>query len=151
MRIAAAKGDNSRLVGYFKLLLNAAYGKMVENVRGRTDMRFVESNSQKYLNLVKRPAFVNEIPVNSDGSVLGVNLLPEMVKFDKPIPIGAVVLDLSKMLMQRFWYKVIIPMYGPERARLLYTDTDSLIMEITIEDLNQNFKETRLLTEADGT
>ena len=64
--------------------------------------------------------------------------------------IGVSVLDLSKMLMVRFWYKALMVMYGPERLRLLYTDTDSLVMEITTEDVNHDFKEARLLTQADG-
>lgn len=149
MRIAeAARGKEKSdcKIGFFKLMANSLYGKMVENVRGRTDMRSVEQDSEKYLKLVKQPAFVNEIPVNADGSLLGVNMLTERVTFEKLIPIGCTVLDLSKTLMLDFWYKVIMPMYGPERARLLYTDTDSLVMEVTTEDVNHNFKETRLLT-----
>ena len=153
MRTAeAAKGRerSDRLIAFFKLMANSLYGKMVEDVRGRSNMRFAERDTSRYLDQVKQPAFINEMPINEDGSLLGVNLLKEKVQFDKPIPFGVSVLDLSKLLMVRFWYTVMMPMYGLERLRLLYTDTDSLIMEITTEDVNQDFKEARLLTEVDG-
>ena len=153
MRTAeAAKGKerSDRLIAFFKLMANSLYGKMVDYVRGRSNMRFAERETSRYLDLVKQPAFINDMPINADGSLLGVNLLKDQVQFDKPIPIGVSVLELSKMLMVRFWYKVLMPMYGPERLRLLYTDTDSLVMEITTEDVNQDFKEARLLTQADG-
>ena len=47
------------------------------------------------------------------------------VLLNKPIYVGMAVLDLSKTLMK--------PMYG-DRARLLFTDTDSLMYEIKTED-----------------
>jgi hypothetical protein len=108
MRTAeAAKGKDrrsDRLIAFFKLMANSLYGKMVENVRGRSNMQFADRYASKYLNMVKNPAFINEVPINAYGSLLGVNLLKEKVQFDKPIPIGVSVLDLSKMLVVRFWY-----------------------------------------------
>ena len=43
------------------------------------------------------------------------------------------ILDISKILMYKFWYDYIRPKYG-DRARLCYTDTASFIIYIKIKD-----------------
>ena len=43
------------------------------------------------------------------------------------------ILDISKMLMYKFWYDYFKPKYG-DRAKLCYTDTDSFIIYIKTED-----------------
>ena len=51
-----------------------------------------------------------------------------MIKFNQPIYIGVVILDISKTLMYDFYYR-LKERYG-DRIKLLYTDTDSLIIDI---------------------
>ena len=38
---------------------------------------------------------------------------------NKPVYLGMSILDISKMLMHKFWYDYIKPKYG-DRAKLLY-------------------------------
>ena len=52
---------------------------------------------------------------------------------NKPVYLGMSVLDISKTLMYKFWYDSIKPKYE-DRAKLCYTDTDSLIINIITED-----------------
>ena len=55
------------------------------------------------------------------------------VKMNKPVYLGMSILDISKTLMYEFWYNYIKPKYG-DRAKLCYTDTDSILIHIITED-----------------
>ena len=54
-------------------------------------------------------------------------------KMNKPIYLGFSVLEVNKALMYEFWYDYMKPEYL-EKAKLCYTDTDSFIIHIKIED-----------------
>ena len=49
------------------------------------------------------------------------------VKINKPIYVGHAILDISKTLMNEFWYDYIKPMYK-DKARLCSMDTDTFII-----------------------
>ena len=51
---------------------------------------------------------------------------------NRPVYIGMSILDISKMLMYKFWYNYIKPKYE-KKAKLCYTDTDSIIIHIITE------------------
>ena len=55
------------------------------------------------------------------------------VKMNKPVYLGQAILDISKTLMYEFWYDYIKLKYG-DKARLCYTDTDSLVIYVETKD-----------------
>ena len=52
---------------------------------------------------------------------------------NEPLYLGMAILAISKTLMYDFWHDYFKPKYV-DRAKLCYTDTDSLIIHIVTED-----------------
>ena len=50
-------------------------------------------------------------------------------KMNKPIYLGLSILEISKILMYKFWYDYMKPKYN-DNVKLCYMDTDSFIMNI---------------------
>ena len=59
---------------------------------------------------------------------------------DKPIYLGMSILDLSKVHMYSFYYDVFKEKYK-ENIRLIYTDTDSYVIQTFTEDIYNDGKE----------
>ena len=114
----------------FKLMNNSVFGKTMENIRNRVDVKLV-SDRKVAEKLSAKPNFRHCTIFNEN--LVAVHMKKKMV-FNKPVYCGMVILDLSKTLMYDFHYKYIKPKYG-EKAKLLMTDTDSLRYEIQTEDL----------------
>ena len=77
---------------------------------------------------------------NVHGEIINKDLVMvkgahERMLLNKPISADFTILELSKLVMYQFHYEYILPTYGPTRARLMFTDTDSLTYHITTDDL----------------
>ena len=69
---------------------------------------------------------------------MAVHKVKETLTLNRPAYVGMCILDLSKTLMYDFHYNYIKKKYN-NRARLLFTDTDSLTYEIEAEDVYKDF------------
>ena len=109
---------------FFKLMNNSVYGKTMENIRNRIDVKLV-SDRKKALNLASKANFQSVKIFDED--LIAIQMKRTSLTFDKPIYCGMSILELSKTLMYEFHYEYIKPKYGgkPEgKANLLFTDTD---------------------------
>ena len=120
---------------FFKLMNNSVFGKTMENLRKRVDVRLVTDN-KKLIKLASKPTYVSSKIFNEN--LVAVHKIKETLTLNRPAYVGMCILDLSKTLMYDFHYNNIKEMYG-NKARLLFTDTDSLIYEIEAEDVYQDF------------
>ena len=125
-----AEAKNEFEEDFFKLMNNSVYGKTIENLRKRVDISLVNSE-KKAKRLTSKPNF-KKCTIFSEN-FCAIEMRKTQIYFNKPIYLGMCILDLSKTLMYDFHYNYIKPKYD-EKAKLLFTDTDSLAYEIQTED-----------------
>ena len=125
-----AKAKNDFEKDFFKLMNNSVFGKTMENIRNRVDIRLV-THKASARKLAAKPNFHH--CTIFDKHLIGVQMKKTKLVFDKPVYLGMSILDLSKSLMYDFHYNYIKAKYG-SKATLLFTDTDSLAYEIETKD-----------------
>jgi hypothetical protein len=110
------------------------FGKTMENVRNRVDVKLV--TDKKSLNKLVKKANYKRISEFHENLV-AVHMERATVKLNKPIYLGMSILDISKTLMYQFHYDYVKPKWG-DKAKLLFTDTDSLCYEIETDDVYED-------------
>ena len=86
---------------FFKLMNNSVFGKTMENLRRRVDVRLV-TNEETLLKHTSEPSFVSSKIFNEN--LMAIHKVKEVLKLDKPIYVGSSILDISKTLMYDFHY-----------------------------------------------
>ena len=114
---------------------NSVFGKTMENIRNRSDVKLV-SNRKIAEKLSAKPKHCNIFNEN----LISIHMKRTELTYDKPVCLGMCILDLSKTLMYEFHYDYIKQKYG-NKAKLLFTDTDSLMYEIQTEDFYKDISE----------
>ena len=105
----------------------------MENVRKRKNIVLINKESQQRFQTSK-PGF-KRFTIFSDDLVV-IELTKPKIVLDKPIYAGASILDLSKLLMFGFYYKVLKMEYPG--IKLVFKDTDSFLLNIPTNDLYQD-------------
>ena len=96
----------------------------MENLRKRVSVKLV-NNAKDYVRCISKPSFVSQKIFSKH--FVAIHEIKPVLKLNKPIYVGFTVLDLSKYLKHEFHYKYIKIKFD---AKLLLTDTDSLVYEI---------------------
>ena len=113
----------------FKLMNNSVFGKTMENVRNRVSIELVK-DAERAAKLVNKPNF-EELKI-FDEFLIAVKMRKTKVWMNKPVYVGMSILDLSKTLMFSFQYEYVKKKW--EKAEVLYSDTDSLVLKIETDD-----------------
>ena len=119
---------------FFKLMNNSVFRKTMEKIRNHRDIKLVTSEKRRK-RLVSEPN-CHSCKIISDH-LMAIEMKKIIVKMNKPLYLGASILDISKTLMYKFWYDYFKPKYG-DRAKLCCADTDSFIIYIKTEDFFQD-------------
>ena len=120
---------------FFKLMNNMVFGKMMENIRKHRNIKLV-TTEESYLKPIMHPNFKSGI--RFDTNLMGCEMGKIKVKMNKPIYLGQVILDLSKIVMYEFHYNYMKKKYDSNRLQLCYMDTDSLVYRTKTEDFYIN-------------
>ena len=112
---------------------NSVFGKTMENLRKRINAELI-NNAKDYVKWLSKPSFISQ-KIFSENFV-AIHKIKPVLTLNKPIYVGFSILDLSKLLMCEFHYKYVKSKFD---AKLLFTDTESLVHEIKTEDVYEDF------------
>ena len=101
----------------------------MENLRKRVSIELVK-DADRAEKLVMKPNFA-DLKI-FDEFLIAIKMKKTRVVMNKPIFAGMTILDLSKLLMFNFHYEYVKKKW--KNVSVLYTDTDSLVLEIETED-----------------
>ena len=115
---------------YYKLMNNAVFGKSVENVRNRINIKLARTKKEA-LKIASKTNMLRSVSVTENLAVFEVRV--EKLKLCKPIYVGMTILDLSKLYMLEFHYKKMKKWF--KNIQLCFSDTDSYLYRIEGEDI----------------
>ena len=114
------KGKSEFEKDFYKLKNNSVFGKTMENLRNRTDIKLVPPmEERKIRKLVASPLFAGKKEMAH--GLMAVHKHKSRLRLNKPVYTGMSILENSKVVCE-----------------LLYTDTDSLLLEIEMEDVYED-------------
>ena len=88
---------------FFKLMINSVYGKTMENLRKRINVRLV-NNEKDFLKYTSRPTHITHKIFGKNYAV--IHEIKPVLKVNKPIFVGFTSLELSKCLMYDFHHNL---------------------------------------------
>ena len=109
---------------------NAVFCKTIENVRKHRDIKLVKTDCKRN-KLVSEPNYHTMKLIVENLSIIEMKKVK--VKMNKPIYLQLSIIEISKIIIYKFWYDYIKRKYG-DMVKLCYTDTDSLVMTIKTKD-----------------
>jgi hypothetical protein len=132
-----AAATNAFQISYWKLVVNCVYGKCIESVLGRRKAKIV-TDAPSFVKLVRKPTYDRHVIVNPNIAI--VFLHPTTARVKRPYYIGYSILELSKLIMYEFYYKILQPYFGEQGISLKYSDTDSLVINVKTRDIHKDLE-----------
>ena len=121
------------------MLVNAAFGKFLENIRNRLELELIKKdNIKKIIDQQSKLTFngIQKSYENYDTYTFKQN----QVVIDKAIYVGFTILELSKLHMHETYCDTLQPYFGQEKLQLHYIDTDGMILSMKTENIIKDLK-----------
>ena len=116
---------------------NSVFGKTMENLRKRVDIKVVRTygspKEKEQIRKITAKSNYDRAVIFSE-ELLALHSHKTRLKLNKPVYVGMCVLDLYKHLMYDWYYHTLKRKYG-SNCTLLYTDTDSLLVDLKTPDV----------------
>ena len=103
-----------------------------KKVLNRSNIKLINNDPEKLLKLIGQPNFQNAYQISNKLCI--VESKPIKTVFNKPIYLGACILETSKLHMYQFWYDHLKEKYN-NKVELIYTDIDSFITQVETDDI----------------
>ena len=132
-----AKNDFEK--DFFKLLVNAAFGKFLENIRNRLELELFKKDDIKKIITRQSKLTFNGFQ-KSYGNYDSYTFKQNQVVMDKAKYVGFAILELSKLHMYETYYDTLQPYFGQENLQLHYIDTDGMILSMKTKDIIKDLK-----------
>jgi hypothetical protein len=123
--------------------MNSLFGKTCENHENYRKFKLTVGTEMAIKILNSLGSIKDYHLIDPDNDKILMELMKCQVKYNKPIAIGASILDISKWYMQKFCYQVLKPYYQ-NCMKFLYTNTDSIIGWFKTKDIQQDLKDPKL-------
>ena len=124
---------------FYNLLVNAAFGKFLENVRNRLRLEVIKKADIKNIDTQQSKLTFNSIHKSTENRD-SYTFKQNQVVMDKAIYVGFAILELSKLHMYETYYDTLQPYFGQENLQLHYIDTDGMILSIKTQNNNNDLK-----------
>ena len=108
------------------------------NLLGKINIKLI-NDKNLCLKIVNKPNFMSQKIFDRD--FVAIHCEKAVLTLNKPVYVGFCILELSKLLMYRFHYNYVLKTFN--NAKLLFTNTDSLVYEIK-ENILKCFKDKHL-------
>jgi hypothetical protein len=131
--------DDVVLSPFYKLMNNSIFGKCIENVAKRSDIRLVTEEDKARI-LAEKPHCLDFRVF--EENLIGVEMRKLRHNINKPFQHGFCVLEWSKLKMYKFY--ALLKDAFHEKVRMLYTDTDSFFLQFFVEDLAKKLRSRRV-------
>ena len=122
---------------FFKILVNAFFGKFLENLRKRINIEFIKKDDND--KIVKQQSKLTFNGIHKNYENYGSHTFKKNeITMDKPIYLGFTLLELSKLHMYETYYDILQPYFGQENLQLHYMDTDSFVLSVNTKNIIQD-------------